>query len=241
MTDVQIINPTRNCNTTLQSSTLQSSNTTLNKNYSFQSLRTVKGNIIANCIETGGTGVFTVMNMYDGTPIKLNYGDIVLGIVISNASFQQPVSEATEFFNPTYNNYAQPWNFNGDIQKTPQMRFLLTQKPIYQVGVSTPKISEYFPNSSITDYNNPISNNYSWTPNMTGNPISLNSPFNHTNTGPLYSAEFPPSGCNIPITYQNAITSVDYQWITCEINNLYIRQNVAGINVNFLILNVASL
>ena len=243
MTDVnstQIVNPSRNSNTTLQSSTLQSTNTTLNKNYSFQSLRTVKANIIANTRETSGNGVFTVMNMYDGTPIKLNYGDIVVGIVISNASFQQPVSAATEFFNPTYNNYAQPFVFNGFPPQTPQMTFLLTKKPIYHVSVSTPKISEYFPNAAINDYNDHVSRNYSWTPDISGLPIALNSPFNHANTGPLYFAQFPPNGCSIPVTYQNAVTSVDYQWLTCNINNLGMNGSLAGFNFNFLILNPSS-
>jgi hypothetical protein len=243
MTDIhptQIVNPIRNSNTTLQSSTLQSSNTSLNKNYSFQSLRTVKGNIIANCIDTAGNGVFTVLNMYDGTPIKLNYGDIVIGIVISNASNPQPDSAATEFFNPTYNNYAQPWAFNGYEPQTPKMTFLLTQQPIYNVGVSTPTISQVFPYASITDYNNPIQTPFSWTPNMSGTPIPLNSPFNNASTGPLYFAEFPPNGCSIPVIYQNCVGVGNYQWLTCEVVSLGMNGRIAGINVNLLILNPTS-
>jgi hypothetical protein len=237
----QIVNPTRNSNTTLQISTLQSTNTILNKNYSFQSIRTIKGNIIANCISTGGNGIFTVLNMYDGTPIRLNYGDIVLRIVISNASNQQPLSEATEFFNPSYNNYTQPWNFDGNPAHTPKITFLLTQQPTYHPGVNTPKISGVFYEPNVNDYNIPKSISYSWTPNMNGTPIQLNSPFNHTNTGPLYLAEFPPNGCSIPVTYQNSIGVENYQWLTCTIENLSMNTGVAGINVNLLVLNPTSI
>lgn len=230
MTDAyptQIINPSRNCNTFLQTSTLQSTSTTLNKSYSFQSLRTVKGNIIAN-----GDGNFTVLNMYDGSPLKLNVGDIILRIVISNATYAQPVSQSTPYFDTTYNNYTQPWNYDGNSSYVPQMTFLLTKIPTYNPGVSTPALSQVN-----TELNNPLVS-YSWTPNITGTPLPLNSPFNHTSTGPLYSATYPPNCCSIPVTYQNAVQlGGGYQWIVCNILNLSMSSGIAGINVSFLVLN----
>lgn len=229
MTDAyptQIINPSRNSNTFLQTSTLQSTSTTLSKTYSFQSLRTVKGNIIAN-----GDGNFTVLNMYDGSPLKLNVGDIILGIAISNATYAQPVTESTPYFDTTYNNYTQPWNYDGNSSYIPQMTFLLTKSPTYNPGVSTPALSQVN-----TDVNKPLIS-YSWTPNTTGIPLPLNNPFNHTSTGPLYSATYPPNACNIPVTYQNAVGLGGYQWIVCNIVNLSMSSGIAGINVSFLVLN----
>jgi len=224
MTDIhptQIVNTTRNSNTTLQSSTLQSAKS-LSKSYSFQSLRTVKGNVIVDV--NSGESNFTVLNMYDGSPLKLNFGDIILGIVISNATFAQSITEATEFFDPTYNKYPQPWASSGS------MIFYLCQLPTFNPGVKTPGLSN---NDA---YIHPLLISYSWTPNMKGNPIPLNISFDNSNTGPLYNANFPPNSQNIPLVYENSVDS-NYQWITCNCTNLGMSGGVAGINITLLILN----
>lgn len=176
---------------------------------------------------------FAVLNMYDGSPLKLSTGDILLSIVISNASYVQPNSAATEFFDPTYNKYPQPWVFNGYPPQTPNLKFLLTKKPIYTAGVTTPKITDinpYLPLQLIS---------YNWIPDLTGIPIYLNNNFNNSNTGPLQFAQYPPNGCNIPITYQNAIGSY-YQWITCNSINLGMNGGVAALNVTLMVLNPLS-
>jgi hypothetical protein len=234
MTDLhatQIVNPQRNSNTILQNSTLQSNSNALSKCYSFQTFRTIKGNVVIDI--NSGLSNFTVLNMYDGSPLKLSTGDIVLGIVISNATYVQPITAATEFFDPTYNKYPQPWSFNGYPPQTPGLTFLLTQKPQYNPGVNIPKITEIdstAPNQTIS---------YNWTPNVSGNPTPLNTPFNNASTGPLEFATYPPNGCNIPVTYLNSVDSY-YQWITCNSVNLGMNGGVAAINVTFLILNPLS-
>lgn len=73
-----ITNRQRNANTVLQNTTLESCNPELNKVFSTNSLRIVKG--VAN--PTGGY----LTNEYDNSIISLNSNDIVLAITIANGN-----------------------------------------------------------------------------------------------------------------------------------------------------------
>ena len=196
MTDVQIINPTRNCNTTLQSSTLQSSNTTLNKNYSFQSLRTVKGNAVLDNYNGNSSIDCPLTNEYDGSPICLYPGDIITSISVynGNVSFLYP------------NTYS--WSLYGNKYPIPFLRFgdlslAITPEPQYN----------YISQTWISNMSN-VTNLFS---NLNLFNLSVHGGFNNTiytpvsyNTRPLYNSTIGSINNNSTSSY-----SGNCRWLTC--------------------------
>jgi hypothetical protein len=236
MTDVhstQIVNITRNSNTTLQGSTLQSSNTTLNKNYNFQSLRTVKGiSILPNA--NGSSSINTsLINEYDWSPISLYPGDIIMSISIynGNTSFKYPNSYTQTLFG---NKFPIPFINGGNL------KLAITPEPVYN-NISQlwiPDTSNIRELCNMDLYNLAVygSSGYS---------DGINTPVSY-NTSPSYKSSI--GSIN---NYSSSSYSGNCRWLTCMftgltspiIPNFNFRNQVLDyvrVNVTLVILNPSS-
>lgn len=122
-----IVNSYRNSNTVLQATTLESSNGPLNTMFNLQTLRTVKGRV--NFTGTlPVSSIFTVVNEYDGSPVKFNSGDIILALTFANGTPALPNSVQTNS-----QSYPNPFSA-GTVQ------FELSTAPTYSpaTGLWTP-------------------------------------------------------------------------------------------------------
>jgi hypothetical protein len=129
MTDLYspiILNPQRNANTTLQSSTLESANS-LNKVFDIQAVRTIKGRVFfpgsspygyLYSWRGGVTQNAVVVNEYDRSPVNFNPGDIVVSVVATNGNYK----DISGYPNPY--NYPSPFT-EGTIQ------LYCTEEPTY--------------------------------------------------------------------------------------------------------------
>jgi hypothetical protein len=228
MTDVyspEIVNSQRNSNTSLQSSTLQSSKGPLNTMFNLQSLRTVKGRV--SLIADGGYGYYSVINLYDLSPVKFNNGDIIISLAVSNGSNTFNFVENAGADYP-YQQWPQPLLYST-------IQFYLGTAPTYIPGITYPTPN----NSSGTLIG------AQWSPN----PQSLNSAntlTNTFNTAGLGNFFNPPTPLTIPILIKNCIGSVNnsnsscysgsYQWLNCYAGSGQSGVN-PGINVTILVLN----
>jgi hypothetical protein len=77
-----ISNPQRNANTSVQASTLMGGN--LAQVFDIQALRTIKGRVVA--LGSGAAANSVVINEYDGSPVTLYPGDIVVSLSVSNGN-----------------------------------------------------------------------------------------------------------------------------------------------------------
>ena len=226
MTDAystQIINPTRNSNTLLQTSTLQS-NRALSKNYSFQSLRTVKGTAVLS--NTNGNSEINIplTNEYDGSPIQLYAGDIIMSISIYNGN--EAFSYPNVYTQTLYKNkYPIPF-LNGGY-----LTLSVTPPPTYNYRTKTwiPDVSSVSDLCSLYLYS--LS---SFSSNGTTAPLSYN-------TSPLYNSTIGSIGNNSLTSYNG-----NSRWLTCRFQYMSspIIQSFTGqilstvsVNVSLLILN----
>jgi hypothetical protein len=197
MTD---INPVRNSNTTLQSSTLQSSNTPLNKNYSFQSLRTVKGSVVLDNNIIGDSNINTpLINQYDNSPLSLYPDDIITGISVynGNVSFLYPNRYTKTLFG---NKFPVPFINGGNLT------LAVTPEPVYN------NISQsWIPNTNnITELCSLNLRNLS----VFDSSGYLSTPISY-NTAPLYKNTIGSINNNSTSSY-----SGNCRWVTCIFTNL---------------------
>jgi hypothetical protein len=226
MTDAYIINPSRNSNTFLQTSTLQT-NGTLSKNYSFQTIRTVKGRAVL--LNTDGNSNINVplINEYDGSPIQLYPGDIIMSISIYNGN--EPFSYPNIYTQTLYKNkYPIPFLNGGyfTLSVTPPPTYNYQSKNwIPDTSTSTDLCSLYLYSLS------------SFSTNGVTAPLSYN-------TRPLYNSA-------VGSITNNSLTSYNgsSRWLTCKFQYMstpiiqsFTQQTLSSvsINVTLLILNPSS-
>lgn len=223
MTD---INAHRNSNTFLQTSTLQS-NSTLAKNYSFQSIRTVKGRAVLSNTDGNSSIDLPLTNEYDGSPIQLYPGDIIMSISIynGNEAFTYPNVYTQTLYK---NKYPIPF-LNGGY-----LTLSITPPPTYNYITKSwiPDTSTYTDLCSLYLYS--LS---SFSSNGTTAPVSYN-------TVPLYNSAIGSIGNNSLTSYSGAS-----RWLTCRFQYMsnpiiqpFTQQTLlsVAINVTLLILNPSS-
>ena len=194
------INPLRNSNTTLQSSTFQGSNTNLNKNYSCQSLRTIKGSVILDNNIIGNSNINTsLINEYDNSPISLYPDDIITCISIynGNTSFLYPNKYTKTLFG---NKFPIPFINGGNLT------LAVTPEPVYNNSSQN-----WIPNT----------NNITELCSLNLRSLSvfdssgyLSTPISY-NTIPLYKNSIGSINNNSTSSY-----SGNSRWITCMFTNL---------------------
>jgi hypothetical protein len=229
MTDIYspgVFNTQHNSNTTIQGSTLQSTKGPLNTMFNLQGLRTVKGRIslvdnqnILTC--------YTVTNLYDLSPIKLNCGDIILSLAVANGSNEFNFVESLGSDNPQQN-WPHPLLYSN-------IQFYLGTAPTYIPGLLYPT-----PGKSSGAL---ISQQWIPNPQVLNSANTLTNTFSTSVLGDIYS---PPTPHTIPILINNCIGSINnggnscytgvYQWLNCLV---YSGQSGIdpSINVTLLVLN----
>lgn len=226
MTDAyptQIINPSRSSNTLLQTSTLQSNNT-LAKNYSFQTIRTVKGRAVLSNNNGNSEINIPLTNEYDGSPIELYPGDIIMSISIynGNEAFTYPNVYTQTLYK---NKYPIPFLNGGylTLSVTPPPTYNYQSKSwIPDISTTTDLCSLYLYSLS------------SYSTNGTTAPLSYN-------TSPLYNSAIGSISNNSLTSYTGAS-----RWLTCRFQYMsspiiqsFTQQTLSSIaiNVTLLILN----
>jgi len=234
MTDVhstQIVNPTRNSNTTLQSSTLQSSNTTLNKNYSFPALRTVKGSVVLDNYN-GNSNISTpLINEYDGSPISFYPTDIITSISIynGNTSFVYPNTYTQTFFGYKF---PIPFVNGGNLQ------LAITPEPVYNNMTQS-----WIPNTTNITQLCSLSLNDLTIYGSSGYSYGISTPVSY-NTRPSYYSAIGSINNNSVSSY-----SGNCRWLTCIFTNMtnpivpnFTNQmlKTVSINVTLTVFNISS-
>jgi len=218
-----IVNKQHNSNTTLQASSLQSTKGPLNTMFNLQGLRTVRGRVdmfpnLDIFFDTKANILFPVINTYDGSPIKLNQGDIILSLTVSNGNkvdTNNNIANTGGIYLPT----------GWPRQSSNVVTFCLGKKPS-NAGISN--YQEWIPKPSDFTQQFPITDIFS-TVNLIG--------FGNQN--------YPPSPQNIALLYNNTIGAInnnnttcysgEYQWLNCYLNiGFYFPESL---NVTLLVLN----
>jgi hypothetical protein len=234
MTDIhstQTVNPTRNSNTTLQSSSLQSSNTTLNKNYSFPSLRTVKGNVVLNNYNANRNITTPLINEYDGSPISFYPTDIITSISIynGNTSFVYPNTYTQTFFGYKF---PIPFVNGGDLQ------LAITPEPVYNNMTQS-----WIPNTTSITQLCSLSLNDLTRYGSSGYSSGISTPISY-NTRPSYNSTIGSINNDSVSSY-----SGNSRWLTCIFTNMtnpivpnFTNQvlKTVSINVTLTVINVSS-
>jgi hypothetical protein len=229
MTDIystQILNSTRNSNTIIQGSTLQSSKGSLNTMFNLQGLRTIKGRITFG--NSPDPNWLVVVNFYDSSPVKLNSGDIVISLALANGTKSNDANYNEGLFNDQpLQQWALPIRYN--------IQFYLGTTPTY-ISIDGTKSNRWIPNPQVINSAN----------TLTG--------VIDTQHLSSYISDVPsPKTFNILIN--NCIGSINnsgnscygglYQWLNCYIlgwnGNMVDFRNIIqydpSINVTLLVLN----
>jgi hypothetical protein len=207
-----IVNSYRNSNTVLQATTLESSNGPLNNMFNLQTLRTVKGRVdLTGTLPVSST--FVVINEYDGSPVKLNSGDIILALTLANGNPALPNSVQTNS-----QSYPNPFSA-GTVQ------FELATAPTYSPGTGLWSPSNTAIDRAITSA---ITLTTSLGSTLTSQTSALSPLIFNTQVGGLNSGVSSQSG--------------SYNWLNCIASSVNITALTSGsqtpsINVTLLVLN----
>lgn len=225
-----ILNPQRNTNTTLQSSTLES-NSALHKVFDIQAVRTIKGRVFFPGSNpygflynwSGITQNAVVVNEYDKSPVYFNNGDIVLSVVAYNGNYK----DISGIPNPY--NYPSPFT-DGTIQL--YYSEIPTYNPRYQLWTPSPYIDPLTLPLDVTSFGSYVQGAIT-TPISQSMSLATNSACGSSNneTSGCYGGQYQWLSCygrNITCPYYNAGTDLSLSSFT---------PYVVGVNFTILVIN----